>query len=169
MINLLDYILDLFRDEVHAQAFVANPDQALADAGLSAVSSGQLQSVASTAIPSLAMGGSGDAVADLQQAVSSYYGFQPAPDVAPQTDFSPRTDLGSNNSFMSPTTNITDDHSVSFGIGDITLEARQLRRATPPSLSVEAPTATSSVVTARRSAMPTRSTTAISTPDQARP
>jgi hypothetical protein len=26
MINLLDYILDLFRD---AQAFVANPDQAL--------------------------------------------------------------------------------------------------------------------------------------------
>ncbi len=27
MINLLDYILDLFRDESHAQAFVANPDQ----------------------------------------------------------------------------------------------------------------------------------------------
>ena len=25
MINLLDYILDLFRDESHAQAFVANP------------------------------------------------------------------------------------------------------------------------------------------------
>ena len=28
MINLLDYILDLFRDEGQAQAFVANPDQA---------------------------------------------------------------------------------------------------------------------------------------------
>jgi hypothetical protein len=121
MINLLDYILDLFRDESHAQAFVANPDQALADAGLSTVSSAQLQSVAATAIPSLAMGGSGDAVGDLQQAVSSYYGFQPAPDVAPQTDFSPSADLASNNSFMSPTTNITDDHSVSFGMGDITL------------------------------------------------
>ena len=39
MINLLDYILDLFRDEGQAQAFVANPDQALADAGLSTVSS----------------------------------------------------------------------------------------------------------------------------------
>ena len=44
MINLIDYILDLFRDEGQAQAFVANPDQALADAGLSTVSSAQLQS-----------------------------------------------------------------------------------------------------------------------------
>jgi hypothetical protein len=121
MINLLDYILDLFRDETHAQAFVANPDQALADAGLSTVSSGQLQSVAATAIPSLAMGGSGDAVTDLQQAVSSYYGFQPQPDFAPQTDVSPNTDLARNNSFMSPTTNVSDDHSVSFDMGDITL------------------------------------------------
>ena len=59
MIKLLDYILDLFRDEGQAQVFVANPDQALADAGLSTVSSAQLQSVAATAIPSLAMGGSG--------------------------------------------------------------------------------------------------------------
>ena len=121
MINLLDYILDLFRDEGQAQAFVANPDQALADAGWSTVSSAQLQSVAATAIPSLAMGGSGEPVTDLQQAVSSYYGFQPQPDLAPQTDFSPSTDLASNNSFMSPTTNITDDHSLSFGMGDITL------------------------------------------------
>lgn len=115
MINLLDYILDLFRDENHAQAFVTNPDRALADAGLSTVSSAQLQSVASTAIPTLAMGGSGDPVTDLQQAVSNHYGFQPQPDFVPQTD------LASNNRFMSPTTNITDDHSVSFGMGDITL------------------------------------------------
>jgi hypothetical protein len=83
MINLLDYILELFRDEGHAQAFVANPDQALADAGLSAVSSAQLQSVAATAIPSLAMAGDGDPVNDLQQAVSNYYGFQPQPDYPP--------------------------------------------------------------------------------------
>ena len=119
MINLLDYILDLFRDEGQAQAFVANPDQALANAGLSTVGSAQLQSVAAAAIPSLAMGGNGDPVADLQQAVSSHYGFEPS--FAPQPDFSPSTDLASNNSFMSPTTNITDDHSVSFGMGDITL------------------------------------------------
>ena len=64
MINLLDYILDLFRDEGQAQAFVANPDQALADAGLSTVSSAQLQSVAATAIPSLAMGGNAAARSD---------------------------------------------------------------------------------------------------------
>jgi hypothetical protein len=115
MINLLDYILDLFRDESHAQAFVANPDRALADAGLSTVNAAQLQSVVATAVPSLAMGGSGDSVSDLQQAVSNYYGFQPQPDVAPQAD------VASNNSVMSPTTNITDDHSVSFGMGDITL------------------------------------------------
>jgi hypothetical protein len=70
MINLIDYILDLFRDEGQAQAFVANPDQALADAGLSTVSSAQLQSVAATAMPSLAMGGSGDPVTDLQQAAT---------------------------------------------------------------------------------------------------
>ena len=119
MIKLIHYILDLFRDENHAQVFVANPDQALADAGLSTVSSAQLQSVAATASPSLALGGSGEAVTDLQQAVSSYYGFQPA--VPPQADFSPSTDFASNNSFMSPTTNITDDHSLSFGMGDITL------------------------------------------------
>jgi hypothetical protein len=87
MINLIDYILDLFRDEGQAQAFVANPDQALADAGLSTVSSAQLQSVAATAIPSLAMGGSGNPVTDLQQAVSSHYGFEPS--YAPQPDFSP--------------------------------------------------------------------------------
>jgi hypothetical protein len=115
MMNLLDYILDLFRDENHAQAFVANPDQALADAGLSAVSSAQLQSVAATAIPSLAMGGGGEPVTDLQQAVSNYYGFQPQPDISPSAD------LASNNSFMSPTTNVSDDHSVSFDMGDITL------------------------------------------------
>jgi hypothetical protein len=79
MINLLDFILDLFRDDSHAQAFVANPDQALADAGLSTVNSAQLQSVAAAAIPSLAMGGGADPVTDLQPAVSSYYGFQPQP------------------------------------------------------------------------------------------
>jgi hypothetical protein len=80
---------------------------------LSTVSSAQLQSVAATAIPSLAMGGSGDPVTDLQQAVSNYYGFQPQPDIAPQADFSPSTDLASNNSFMSPSSTITDDHSRS--------------------------------------------------------
>ena len=119
MINLIDYILDLFRDESHAQAFVANPDQALADAGLSTVSSAQLQSVAATAIPSLAMGGSGDA--SRRSAAGRVEPLRVRAQLRAATDFSPSTDLASNNSFMSPTTNITDDHSVSFGMGDITL------------------------------------------------
>ncbi len=111
MIKLIDFILDLFCDEDHAQAFVTNPDQALADAGFSNVTSAQLQSVAATAVPSLAMGGGGDPVAGLQQAVSGYW----APPAAPIG-----ADLASDNSFLSPTTNIQDDHSLSFGLGDVT-------------------------------------------------
>ena len=65
MIKLIDFILDLFCDEDHAQAFVTNPDQALADAGFSNVTSAQLQSVAATPLPSLAMGGGADPVAGL--------------------------------------------------------------------------------------------------------
>lgn len=112
MIKLIDFILELFCDEDHAQAFVTNPEQALAAAGLSNVTQAQLQSVAATAVPSLAMGGDGDVVAGLQQAVSGYW----APPAAP---ISP--DLASDNSFLSPTTNIQDDHSLSFGLGDVTL------------------------------------------------
>ena len=112
MIKLIDFILELFRDEDHAQAFVTSPDQALADAGFSNVTSAQLQAVAATAVPSLAMGGDGDAVAGLQQAVSGYW----APPAAPMG-----SDLADGNSFLSPTTNIQDDHSLSFGLGDVTL------------------------------------------------
>ena len=110
MIKLIDFILNLFCDEDHAQAFVTNPDQALADAGFSNVTSAQLQSVAATAVPSLAMGGDGDAVAGLQQAVSGYW----APSAAP---IGP--DLASDNSFLSPTNNIQDDHGLSVGLGDL--------------------------------------------------
>jgi hypothetical protein len=123
MTNLIDWILDLFRDEGRAQAFVADPGQAMVDAGLSNVTSAQLSSVAATAIPSLALGG-GDPVAGLQQAVSGYYGFG-AQAFAPQPTWSPFTDTGadllSDNRILSPTTNIQDDHSISFGLGDVTL------------------------------------------------
>jgi hypothetical protein len=123
MTNLIDWILDLFRDEGRAQAFVADPGQAMVEAGLSNVTSAQLSSVAATAIPSLALGG-GDPVAGLQQAVSGYYGFG-GQAFAPQPTWSPFTDTGadllSDNRILSPTTNIQDDHSISFGLGDITL------------------------------------------------
>ncbi len=128
MLSLIDFILDLFRDQSRAAAFVADPERAMADAGLSAVSSAQLASVAATAVPSLALG-DGDPVVGLQRAVSNHYGFDPnyapsptwAPSWAPQTDFSGSTDLASGNSILSPTTNIVDDHSFNLGFGDITL------------------------------------------------
>ena len=58
------------------------------------------------------MGGDGDAVAGLQQAVSGYW----APPAAPINPY-----LAGGNSFLSPTTNIQDDHGLSFGLGDVTL------------------------------------------------
>ena len=87
--------------------------------------------------------GDGDPVVGLQRAVSDYYGgqgfegfegfggfqgFQPdyspsawAPSWAPQTALAPSTDLASGNSILSPTTNIEDNHSINFEMGDITL------------------------------------------------
>ena len=119
MVNLIDWLLDLFRDPTQAAAFVANPDQAMADAGLSSVTSAQLAAVASTAIPSLALSGGGDPVVGLQQAVTSHYGFAPA--FVPQPLADTNADLLSDNRILSPTTNISDDHSISFGLGDLTL------------------------------------------------
>jgi hypothetical protein len=118
MVNVIDWILDLFRDPVQAAAFVADPERAMVDAGVSGVTSAQLAAVASTAVPSLALSGGGDPVVGLQQAVSSHYGFAPAfvPPVG-------GTDLLSNNDtrLLSPETNIQDDHSINLGFGDFTL------------------------------------------------
>ena len=82
MINVIDFILSLFRDESQAAAFVADPQGTLVDAGLSNVTSAQIASVAATAIPSLALG-NGDPVVGLQRAVSNHYGFAPATDYQP--------------------------------------------------------------------------------------
>ncbi|MBV8929070.1 MAG: IniB N-terminal domain-containing protein, partial [Mycobacteriaceae bacterium] len=90
MTSLIDWILDLFREPDRAQAFVNDPAQAMADAGFSDVSSAQLASVATTAVPSLALG-DGDPVAGLQQAVSAHYGFDSgvAPVWGPQPGWAP--------------------------------------------------------------------------------
>lgn len=122
--NLIDWILDLFRDPTQAAAFVADPERAAADAGFSSVTSAQLQTAAATAIPSLALGG-GDAVVGLQSSLSSHYGFGPT--FVPQTGWTPVADTGadllSNNDtrILSPETNIHDDHSFNLGFGDFTL------------------------------------------------
>ncbi|HEY7052048.1 MAG TPA: IniB N-terminal domain-containing protein [Mycobacterium sp.] len=133
MISLIDFILNLFRDDHAAQAFVVNPEQALLDAGLPNVSAAQIQSVAATAVPSLALG-NGDPVAGLQTALTNHYGWEPviapsptwSPTWAPQTEFSPTTDLASHNdtSLLSPDQAAganAQQGTFNLGFGDITL------------------------------------------------
>lgn len=84
MIALIDWILNLFRSEDAARAFVAAPEQAMRDAGLAGVSAAQLSSVAATAVPGMVLGG-GDPILGLQRAVANQYGLAPAftPEYAP--------------------------------------------------------------------------------------
>ena len=121
--NLIDWILDLFRDPVQAAAFVADPERAAADAGFSSVTSAQLQTAAATAIPTLALGG-GDAVAGLQQNLSAQYGFVPSytpPGWAPAADAGGGLLSNNDTRILSPETNIQDNHSINVGFGDFTL------------------------------------------------
>src|SRR5690242_16535114 len=104
MMSLIDFILNLFRDQEAAAEYIANPQQALFEAGLGNVAPAQLASVAATAVPSVALG-QGDPVIGLQRAVSNQWGFEPV--YAPQRVFAPetntdllsgnRTDLASHN------------------------------------------------------------------------
>lgn len=92
MANLIDFILKLFRDPDEAQRFVADPDQALQDAGLPNVSAAQIHAVAETAAPNLALGND-DPVAALQRAVADHHSidtpFAMQRVIAPET----KTDL----------------------------------------------------------------------------
>lgn len=71
-LNLVDFILKLFHDPGEAQQFIADPDQALRDAGLPNVSAEQVSAVAATAAPEVALG-NGDPVAALQRAVADHH------------------------------------------------------------------------------------------------
>lgn len=109
MIALIDFILSLFRSEDAARAFVAAPEQAMRDAGISGVTAAQLSSVAATAVPGLVLG-DGDPIAGLQRAVSNQYGFAPAyapaadPVWAPSPMFAPSPAYApASNAFASPT------------------------------------------------------------------
>ncbi len=139
--NLIDWILDLFRSEDIAQAFVAAPEQTLRDAGFAGVSAAQLGSVAATAVPGLVLGG-GDPIVGLQRAVSNQYGFAPAYDYTPQNNllspnFAPETntDLLSNNdtSLLSPDQSAganAQQGAFNLGFGDITFGDKTTNTAT---------------------------------------
>ncbi|WP_142392641.1 IniB N-terminal domain-containing protein [Mycobacterium sp. 3519A] len=81
MANLVDYIMDLFKDPGKAESFVDNPQAALASIGLGNVSPEQIQAVAAMAAPGGAALPAGQGMSGLQQAVASHHGM-PAP--APQ-------------------------------------------------------------------------------------
>ena len=112
--NLLDFILNLFRSPDAAQAFVADPDDAMRVAGVPPVNAAQFQAVAATAAPAGAMLGGGDPVVGLQRAVADHHSipaniaspFSPQTAFAPQTqtEFASRnnTDLLSGNEIASP-------------------------------------------------------------------
>src|SRR5258705_2484758 len=103
MVNVIDWLLELFRDPAQAAAFVANPDQAMADAGLSSVTSAQLAAVASTAIPSLALSGGGDPVLGPPQAGTSHHRLAPA--VVPQPPSDPNAHPPSDKPHLKSPTN----------------------------------------------------------------
>lgn len=159
MIALIDWILNLFRNEDAARAFVAAPEQALRDAGLSAVSAAQLSSVASTVVPGLMFDQSGgDPIVGLQRAVANQYGldapvyqsvlapalayapapnFAPSPTYAPSPTFAPETttDLASHNdtSLLSPRQDAganAQQGSFNLGFGDITFGRKNINTAT---------------------------------------
>lgn len=149
MLTLIDWILDLFRNEDAARAFVAAPEQTMRDAGLAGVSAAQVSAVAATAVPGLVLGG-GDPIVGLQRAVSNQYGFAPAyhpsfePVYAPSPTFAPQTDLASHNdtSLLSPDQAAganAQQGAFNLGFGDITFGNKTTNTATNGGVVVDGP------------------------------
>jgi hypothetical protein len=88
MANLIDYIVDLFRDDSKAQSFVNNPTQALNAAGLPNVTPEQVQAVAAAAAPAGVSLAGGDPMQSLQQAVAGFHSL-PMQDVATEQSSEP--------------------------------------------------------------------------------
>jgi len=141
MLTLIDWILDLFRNEDTARAFVTAPEQAMRDAGLAGATAAQVSAVAATAVPGLVLGGA-DPIVGLQRAVSNQYGFAPAyqpsfePVYAPAPTFAPETttDLASHNdtSLLSPNQDAganAQQGGLNIGFGDITLGSKTTNTA----------------------------------------
>jgi len=120
---LIDFIMELFRSPDTAQAFVANPDQTMRDAGLPNVNAAQLQAVAATAAPAGAVMGGGDPIVGLQRAVADHHSitsaFSPQTSFTSQPTFAPET----NTEFASPDAFAGGDvqqGGFNLGFGDIT-------------------------------------------------
>ncbi|MCF6390805.1 MSCRAMM family adhesin SdrC [Mycobacterium sp. MBM] len=146
MTTIIDYILDLFRSPDVAGAFVADPEQALRDAGLPNVTAAQLSAVAATAAPAGVALGGGDPVLGLQRAVADHHSLANsfAPMYAPQRTFAPETDIASHNrtnaEFLSPDQSSGANSQVggfNLGFGDITFGNKTSNTATDGGVVVD--------------------------------
>lgn len=146
MTTIIDYILDLFRSPDLAGAFVADPEQALRDAGLPNVTAAQLSAVAATAAPAGVALGGGDPVLGLQRAVADHHSLANsfAPMYAPQRTFAPETDIASHNrtnaEFLSPDQTSGANSQVggfNLGFGDITFGNKTSNTATDGGVVVD--------------------------------
>jgi hypothetical protein len=128
MTNVLDWILDLFRDPVQAQAFIADPDRTMANAGVQNVSAAQVNAVAASMAPAAVIQGGGNPVHGLQQAVAQTHGIAFTPQH--QTEAFSNNDVLSHNDarFLSPETNI--DKSLDLEFGDVTFGDKTTNTAT---------------------------------------
>src|SRR6476469_8932939 len=129
MTNVIDWILDLFRDPVAAQAFVNDPDRAMANAGVQGVTAAQVNAVAATVAPAAVIHGGGNPVHGLQQAVAETHGiaFTPqyapsfAPDAFSNNDNLSHNDTLSHNDVLSPNAgHDVQQGGVNLDFGDIT-------------------------------------------------
>lgn len=119
MANVIDWILDLFRDPVQARAFVNDPERAMAQAGVQGVTAAQVNAVAATVAPAAVIHGDGNPVYGLQQAVAETHGIAFTPQYQPEA-FS-NNDTLSHNDVLSPQAgHDVQQGGVNLDFGDIT-------------------------------------------------
>ncbi|AMO63498.1 Uncharacterised protein [Mycolicibacterium phlei] len=122
--NLIDWLLNLFRDPVAARAFVGDPETELQNAGFGNVPAAQLQQMAATVAPAAVVQGGGNPVVGLQQAVAQTHGIAFAPQR--QTDLWSNNDTLSHNDtrLLSPETNTANvaGQDQQQGVGNVSLD-----------------------------------------------
>jgi hypothetical protein len=144
MTNVLDWILDLFRDPVQAQAFLDDPDRSMQNAGVQNVSAAQVNAVAATVAPAAVLHGNGNPVHGLQQAVAETHGIAFVPQTQTQAfsnnDTLSHNDVLSNNDphFLSPEAgHDVQQGGVNLDFGDITFGDKTTNTATDGGVVVD--------------------------------
>jgi hypothetical protein len=124
MTNVIDWILDLFRDPIAAQAFIDDPDRSMANAGVQGVTAAQVNAVAATVAPAAVVHGGGNPVHGLQQAVAQTHGIAFVPQ--PQHEVLSNNDVLSHNDtrLLSPETNVVNaaGEDQQQGVGNVNLD-----------------------------------------------